>query len=411
MPEEPVAQQSPRTGLTRNVILLSLVSLLTDISSEMTLTFLPFFLANVLKQRTAIIGIVEGVADSTASLSQLFSGWLSDVAGKRKALAMLGYGLSAITKPLLYFARTWGWVFAVRFADRLGKGIRTAPRDALLAASTPESTRGFAFGIHRAADTAGAVIGLSAVALVIYLSQGGAELLHRLAFQRLVVVALVPGFLALAVLALVSEKAPPRRTTAAPRLSLEGMDSRFKWFLVAVTLFTLGNSSDAFLLLRAQNLGMSVLHVALLLVGFNAVYSGLSPVAGHWSDRVGRRRLILIGWTIYAATYAGFAAARSVWHVVALFGLYAVYYGAAQGAARALVADLVPDERRGTAYGVYNTAVGITALPASIIAGVLWQGAGGWHGFGPHAPFVFGALLAALAMVVLSLRVPPSRPT
>jgi len=394
------------TGLTRNVILLGLVSLLTDISSEMTLTFLPFFLANVLAAKTAVIGLIEGIADSTGSLSRLFSGWLSDLMGRRKGLALLGYGLSALSKPLLYFAGSWGTVLAVRFADRLGKGVRTPPRDALLAASNPKQARGLAFGFHRGADSAGAFIGLAVVALVIYLTQGGAPLLQRLAFQRLVLIALVPGFVALGVLALVQEISPQPRSLAPPRLSLSGMDARFRWFLVAVTLFTLGNSSDAFLLLRAQNLGLTVFQVALLLAGFNLFYAVLSPIMGRWSDRVRRRRVIVLGWAVYAATYLGFALARAPQQVIPLFFLYAVYYGLSEGAARALVADLVPQERRGTAYGLYSTAVGITALPASLIAGLLWQGLAAWKGFGPPAPFLFGAALAALAMLVFLTQVP-----
>jgi len=398
-----------RLGVSRNVLLLGLVSLLTDVSSEISVTFLPFFLANVLGVKTAVIGLIEGVAESTASLTRLGSGWLSDRWRARKALVVIGYGLSALSKPFLYFANVWSAVLGIRFADRVGKGIRASPRDALLAASAPPESRGFSFGFHRGADTAGALLGLLVVALVIYASQGWAAPLHEIAFRRLVLVAVVPGLLAVFVMLSVREVGP--RTARAKASDERGaaartsgdLGRRFPLFLVAAGLFSLANSSDAFVLLRTQNLGLSVAAIALVLAGFNLVYSVVSPFAGRWSDRLGRPVVIALGWGLYSATYLGFGLARSTWPVWPLFGLYAVYYGLAEGTARALVADLVPDERRGTAYGLYNTVVGATALPASLLAGLVWQGAGGWSGWGASAPFVLGSALAAAAVVVLAV--------
>ena len=392
-----------RGRVSRNVLVLGLVSFLNDISSEMTITILPLFLANVLGVRTPIIGLIEGVAETTASLTKIYAGWLSDRLRRRKALALAGYGVSALSKPLLYLADSWLFVGIIRFADRVGKGIRTAPRDALIADSTAAEHRGLSFGFHRALDTGGAVVGLLAAALVVYLSQRGSLTLARTTFQRLVLVAAIPGFLAVLLLMLgVKEVSPRQRHGEAPRLTLRGWDRRFYVFLSAVVLFTLGNSADAFLILRAQTLGIAAAWVAVLLVVQNATYTVVATPAGALSDRWGRYRLILLAWGIYALVYLGFAAATAAWQVWVLFAVYGVYYGIAEGVGKALVADVVDVEKRGTAYGLYNAAVGLTALPASVIAGVLWQGVGPWSGFGPSAPFVFGAVMAGLAVLVLS---------
>lgn len=392
-------------GIPRNVFVLGWVSLLTDISSEMTFSLLPLFMANVLGVKTAIIGLVEGLAEATASLTRILSGWLSDRLGKRKALAVAGYAFSSIAKPFLYFAQSWTTVLGVRFADRLGKGVRTAPRDALIADSTDDGRRGLGFGFHRAADTAGAFLGLAGVALIIWLAQGGGLDLERATYQKIVLIAVIPGFLAVAVLGMLVREStrPPRPDAKPPSLTLRGFDRRFKYYLLVVILFTLGNSSDAFLLLRAQNVGMSALLVALLLVVFNAVKAIVSTPAGALSDKVGRRSVIAFGWGLYALVYLGFALAKGPGNIWLLFALYGVYGGAAEGTERALVADLVSEEQRGTAYGVFNAAVGATLLPASIIAGVLWQGALGWGGLGPSAPFYFGAAMALIAVVLLAV--------
>ncbi len=389
--------------LPRNVWAVGFTSMFMDISSEMVLNILSLFLSNVLGVQTSIIGLIDGVAEATASILKLFSGWLSDRIGGRKWLAVIGYGLSAIFKPLFYFASSWGLVAGARWADRVGKGIRTAPRDALVADSVEQKMRGLAFGFHRAMDTTGAMVGLIIAALVVWLTQKNDLLLSRQTFQTIVLVSLIPAFLAVITLAFGARDVAVKDKREAPRISLKRMGKPFSIFLVIVSIFTLGNSADSFLVLRAQNLGISVLGILLMLAVFNLIYALVSTPAGSLSDRIGRRKLIIGGWLVYAVIYLGFAAARSSWHVWVLYALYGFYYGMAYGSANAWVADLVPEHLRGTAYGTYNAVIGLLAFPASFIAGVLWQGLGNWTGFGPSAPFLFGgvmALIAALLMVV-----------
>lgn len=393
----PPDKQNNLRQLPRNVWVVTATSLLTDISSEMLAYLIPLFLANILKTGTAVIGLIDGIAETTASLVKIYSGWLSDKLGKRKWLTVFGYSLSTIAKPFLYLAHTWGWVLGVRFADRLGKGIRTAPRDALIAGSVNERQRGLAFGLHRAGDTAGAFIGLLIATLIIWLTQAGSTQLQERTFHIIILVSIIPAVLAVLVLALGAREVSTGGNGKAPVLSLKGMDKRFKLFLVVVVLFTLGNSSDAFIILRGQERGMSLLQIMGMLMTFNLVYSLLSGPLGALSDRIGRRKLIIGGWIAYGLVYLGFALSKTGWQVWTLFGLYGIYYSAVEGTAKALVADLVPADKRGTAYGLFNAAVGLTALPASFIAGLLWQGAFGWDGFGAAAPFFFGASLALLA--------------
>ncbi len=384
------------TSLDRNVKVLGLVTLLNDLSSEVTVRTLPLFLANVLGVNTGIIGFIEGIAESTATLLKIVSGYLADRLGKKKTLTLWGYGLSGFTKPLLYFANTWGLVLAVRFLDRVGKGIRTAPRDALIAEVTPELHRGRAFGFNKAMDKLGAVVGLLLAAWVLSLMQSGEGTLTRAGYQALVLLAVIPGLAAVVILAAgvrepASSPGKPVRPSGIDFLGWKGLDSRFKVFLGIVILFTLGNSSDAFLMLRAQTVGFSTIEIFLLVAAFSLVVSFSSLPAGILSDRLGRRKLIISAWLIYALIYFGFAIATAAWHVGVLYILYGLYYGAFQGAASALVADLVPSDRRGTAYGHFNAAIGVTVFPASLIAGLLWQ----W--FSPAAPFFFGAALAFLS--------------
>ena len=391
-------KQNRLRRLPRNVWVLTITSLLNDISSEMLINLVPFFLANVLGVRTAIIGLIEGIAETTASLLKIFFGMLSDRFGRRKPFIVAGYALSAFTKPLLYFASAWGWVLGVRVADRVGKGIRTAPRDALIADSIGQNQRGLSFGLHRAGDTLGAFLGLGIATLIIWQTQSRSVFLTRDTFQTAVLISIVPAVLAVLVLALGAvEVTGTGKGVETKRLSLKEMDARFRYFLFVVVLFTLGNSSDAFILLRGQERGLTFLQVMGMTLTFNAIYTIFAGPLGAWSDRIGRRKLILGGWFAYGLVYLGFAFAQAGWQVWALFGLYGLYYAATEGAAKALVADLVPQMQRGTAYGLFNAAIGITALPASLIAGLLWQGAGTWMGFGASAPFFFGAGMALLS--------------
>ncbi len=398
MMNNPSQQGSKRSsrmgGLSRNVWVLTLVSFFTDISSDMVINLIPLFLTGVLKQSTAVVGVIEGVAETTASLMKIFSGGLSDKLGKRKALAVLGYGLSALSKPFLYFASTWGMVLGVRFADRLGKGVRTAPKEALLAESVSKEKRGLAFGVQRAGDTAGAFLGLLIATFIIWRTEANPNLLSRETFQWVVLASIIPGVLAVLILWLGARDVDVAQPKGAPVLSFKGLDRRFLAFLAITLLFTLGNSSDAFIILLGKDRGLTVLQVMAMLLTFNAIYTVLAGPAGALSDRIGRRKLILFGWLAYGLIYLGFALSKTGTAVWVWFGLYGIYYAMTEGAGKALIADLVPQEKRGTAYGLYAAAVGLAAFPASAIAGVLWTS------FGAASTFYFGAGLALLAGVL-----------
>jgi len=383
-------------GLNPNVFFLGIVSLLTDISSEMIFTLVPLFLFNVLSIGTPIIGLVGGLSESADAIFRIFSGWLSDRVGKRKPLAVWGYSLSTIAKPFMYLATSWGAVLAIKLSDRVGKGIRTSPRDALVADSVSAGERGRGFGLHRAMDTFGAFLGLAIAAVIIYQVQGGELGLSLKTYQWLVVVGVVPAVLAVLVLLFFVRDRRSSAGNTGSQVGLKrtgGFDTRFKLFLAIMAVFTLGNSSDFFVILRAQNLGSSVLSVVLMLVVFNLTYTVTALPAGILSDRLGRRWVITLGWFIYALVYLGFALASELWQVWLLFAGYGVYYGVVEGVARAFVADLVPEKKRGTAYGLYHGVAGLALLPASLIAGWLWQA------YSPAAPFYFGAGLAFLAML------------
>lgn len=394
-------------SLPRNIWAVSITSFLTDISSEMIINLLPLFLFNVLGVRTSIIGLIEGIAEATSSLLKLFSGWLSDRIGNRKWVAVVGYGLSALAKPFFYFSSTWQSIAAVRWADRVGKGIRTAPRDALVADSVNAKQRGLAYGFHRAADTAGAVIGLLIALFVVWSVQQGASKLSISTFQTLVLVSLVPAILGVLVLIFMSKDTPVDSKQPLPKFHIRRLGKPFLTFLIIIAIFDLGNSADAFLILRAQERGLTIAGILTMLIGFNVVYALLSTPAGSLSDRVGRRRVLVAGWLLYAAVYLGFAFAQTAQSIWILYILYGAYYGLTYGTAKAMVADIVPDALRGTAFGTYNATIGLIDLPASLIAGILWQGIGSWAGFGPSAPFLFGFAMALVATSALIIWHPP----
>lgn len=396
-----VEEKKGLAQLPRNVWAVSATSFFMDISTEMIVNILPLFLANVLGVKTHIIGIIEGIAEATASLLKVFSGWLSDKLRGRKWIAVAGYGLSTLAKPFFYFAASWEAVAGVRWADRVGKGIRTAPRDALVADSVTPQTRGLAFGFQRAADTAGAMLGLLIALGVVWLAQANEVSLNVSTFRTLVLISIVPSVLAVLALAIGTRDVPVKGQRALPKFGFRSLGKPFMVFLGIVGLFDLGNSSDAFLVLRAQERGLSVTGVLAMLVAFNFVYMFLSTPAGKLSDRVGRKKMIAAGWAVYAVVYLGVAAAQQAWQMFALHIVYGFYYALAYSTAKAMVADLVPENLRGTAYGTYNAVLGLLDFPASLIAGVLWQGIGGWSGFGPSAPFLFGAGMAGLAALLL----------
>ena len=400
MLEQPIDRTERKIfGFNLNVFFLGIVSLLTDISSEMIFTLVPLFLSNVLGAATTIVGLAGGISDSVDSLFRIAGGWLSDKFRKRKLLLVTGYSVSTVVKPLMYIASTWGLVVGVRFLDRVGKGIRSSPRDALVAASVSKGERGKAFGLHRAMDTAGAFIGLAAAAYIIYVVQGGGLKLSLEAYRWIVLVGVIPAVLAVLVLILfVREKTTPANNDPRPATPVRFADhfeKRFRIFLVIMAVFTLGKSSDFFVILRAQNLEVPLIQVTLMLVLLNITYSLVSIPAGMLSDKLGRRRVIIVGWFIYALVYLGFALATNLWSVWLLFAGYGIYQGVVEGVARAFVADLVAEPRRGTAYGLYHGVVGLLALPASLIAGWLWEIAS------PAAPFYFGAGLAFVSAIGL----------
>lgn len=389
LPHQVEEKPDNSSSLPRNVKLLGTVSLVNDIASEMIYPLMPQFLLGVLGGNRFHLGIIEGVADSVASLLKLWSGAWSDRAGQRKAFVVIGYTLAATTRPLIGIAFAPWQLFAARTADRIGKGIRTSPRDALIAESTPASIRGRAYGFHRAMDHLGAAIG-PLIATAFLLMWPG----H---LRTLFLITLVPG---LAVVALVvwGLRDPPSLTKSHERLrlSLKPFDGNFRLYLVALVVFTLGNSSDAFLLVRAGELGVPAAMLPLLWCAFHVVKSVGNVLAGRAVDRIGPRPLIFTGWAVYAGIYIAFSQASAAWHVWVLFLLYGLFYALTEPAEKTLVTLLVGGERKGLAFGWFNFAIGIAALPSSLIFGWLYEQHGVTVAFG------WGAGLAILAAVILS---------
>ena len=389
--------------LPRNVVAIGLVSLLNDASSEIIYPLLPVFLTVSLGASAEAIGIIEGLAESISSLLKLFAGYLSDRLGQRKWLVVGGYALASLFRPLLGFANNWQQVLAIRLTDRVGKGVRTSPRDAMIADTVAVEQRGLAFGFHRAMDHAGAVIGPLLGYLLVVLLVSNANAPAKGEFTRIFLLASVPAFLAVLVAVFFMRESPVPKPQAAkmPKLSLRGFDTNFKKFLVILGLFTLSNSSDSFLILRARTAGVSIALVPLLWAAHHGTKVLSSLWGGDLSDRLGRKRLIVSGWVLYAAVYAGFAFVQAEISVWILFLIYGVYFGLAEGAEKALVADLVRPEQRGTAYGLYNLAFGITVFPASLLMGIIWD----WKG--PTAAFLVSAALGTTAAVLLLILVRP----
>lgn len=386
--------------LPRNVFAISLVSLLNDASSEIIYPLLPLFLSATLGASPAVIGTIEGAAESVSSLLKLFSGYFSDRRGKRKGLVVFGYALASFARPLLAFATTWYQVLAIRMTDRVGKGIRSAPRDAMIADAAAVEERGLAFGFHRAMDHAGAVIGPLLSFALIYLIADNRNQPATDDFTLIFLFASIPALAAVIVVSFFVRESHVQRESGMglmekPRFTLRGFDGNFKRFLVIVALFTLSNSSDAFLLLRAREAGVSVATIPLLWAALHASKVLSSLVGGDLSDRIGRKTLIVSGWLLYAAVYLGFAYVSNVGEAWALFLIYGIYFGLVEGAEKALVADLVRPEQRGTAYGLYNLAFGITVFPASLLMGALWS----WRG--AATAFITSAVIGAAAAVLL----------
>ena len=387
-----MTDQPARSRLGRNVIALGAVSFLTDVSSEMIYPLLPVFLTAVLGADASFIGAIEGAAETTAALLKLASGWWSDRVRKRKPLVVLGYGIASVMRPLVAIAQTATQVLFIRVFDRVGKGIRNAPRDALISESVDPSIRGRAFGYHRAMDNAGGILGpLIAFAVLTW---------HFAAIRTVFWLAAIPAALSLVVLVAFVRDVP---RAAAPPASgaldlTQALGSRFWRVLGVIFLFTLGNSTDAFLLLRANQLGVPVALAPILWAALHVVKTASNIPGGSLSDRIGRRPTLIAGWLLYAAVYFGFARATAMWEAWALFAAYGVFFGLTEGSERALVADMVPPERRGTAFGWYNLAIGLGALPASLLFGLVWDRAGAPVAFAMGAGL---ALAAAVGMVLV----------
>jgi len=387
-------------NLSGNVFALSLVSLLNDTSSDIIYPLLPAFLALTLGASPFAIGLIEGFAESVAAFLKLFSGYLSDKFDSRKLPVFLGYSLASIARPLLAFVGSWQQVLFVRVTDRVGKGIRGAPRDAIIAASVPEGKRGLAFGFNRAADHLGAVIGpIVAFLLLSYYAADTSSPTAR-EYQQVFLYASVPVVIGLFVIVFfvkeTKQNKPEEEISVTPiKLSLKEFDGNFKRFLIVVAIFTLSNSTDAFLLLRAEQTGIApaVLPLLWMALHLSKVFSSL--IFGDLSDKVGRKTLIFSGWILYALVYAGFAFVSAPWQTWALFLIYGVFFGMTEGVEKALVADLVPKEKRGTAYGFYNLAFSITVFPASIIFGAIWTT------FGAETAFLTSAVISICAAVFL----------
>jgi len=392
--------------LPRNVFAISLVSLLNDASSEIIYPLLPIFISSSLGASARAIGVIEGTAESISSLLKLFAGYLSDRWRQRKLLVVSGYALAALARPLLAFATTWHHVLAIRLTDRMGKGVRTAPRDAMIADAVDVDQRGIAFGFHRAMDHGGAVIGPLLGFLLVYFLISNRDAPSRAEFKWVFLWAAVPAIAAVLVaMFFMRESQLAAAEPAGPRsLSLRGFDGNFKRFLLILALFTLSNSTDGFLILRARSVGVSIPDSLLLWAAHHAMKVLSSLWGGDLSDRLGRKRLIVSGWILYAAVYAGFAFAAHQISIWVLFLVYGIYFGLAEGAEKALVADLVQPAQRGTAYGLYNLAFGITVFPASLLMGIIWD----WKG--PTTAFLASAALGATAAFLLLLLVKTNPP-
>jgi MFS family permease len=406
--------------LPRNVFSISLVSLFNDASSEIIYPVLPLFLALTLGASRAEIGLIEGAAESLSGFLKLFSGYFSDRRGRRKGMVVFGYGLASIARPLIGLATHWPQVFAIRMADRFGKGVRSAPRDAMIADAAAPEERGLAFGFQRAMDHAGAVIGPLIAYAVLSLIAANREAPTAENYKTLFLLASIPALFAMlvAIFAVRESGYAARGNTASgnatsglaveaspaskPHLTLRGFDSNFKRFLVIVALFTLSNSSDAFLLLRAQQAGVSAALIPLLWAALHVSKVVSSVLGGDLSDRLGRKTMIVAGWALYAAVYLAFAFVSSATEAWILFLIYGIYFGLTEGTEKALVTDLVRPNQRGTAFGLYNLAFSITVLPASLLMGWLWD----WRG-APTA-FITSAVVGSTATLLLALTVSPS---
>jgi len=384
-----------KLGISKNVFVLGLVSFFNDVASEMIYPIVPIFLTSVLGAPVAVVGLIEGIAESTASVLKVVSGWLSDKFRKRKPFVIAGYSFSAISKIILSLAYSWPFVLFARFVDRFGKGTRTSARDALIAESSGTLARGRSFGFHRALDTLGAVVGPLIALLAIKFLDNNFRLIFFLAF--------IPACIGvLLLIVFVKEKRKEENLSPALNFNWRNLDSSFKIFLLISFIFALGNSSDAFLILRAQNLGLSVVLVVLAYVLFNFTYAIFSMPAGIISDKIGPKKVLLSGFLLFSVIYLFFGLTNASFILWLLFPFYGIYMALTEGIGKAYISNLVPQEKAGTAFGIYQTTIGLCTFFASLIAGLLWTY------IGVSAPFIFGSVMAvisALLFVILEKKI------
>jgi MFS family permease len=379
----------------KNIYILGLISMFTDISSEMIYPLIPAFLVSIGANKT-VVGLIEGIAESTASVFRIFFGRLSDRLGKRKIFVFFGYGLSAITKPLLYLAHIWPFVLIIRFVDRVGKAVRTPARDALISCSAKTTHKGTAFGIHRAMDTLGAIFGPLAAMFVLASFHNNVRFVFLFSF--------IPAIIAMVFIRLVREIKTGYRPTATVAHGYSIKNRPFIIFLVANIVFTLGNSSNAFLILKAREVGLSIVMIPLIWIVYNCSYAITAPIFGVWSDRIGRKPFIIVSFICYAVIYFLFGISKDLWIIWILFGAYGLYYGLSEGIFRAYIADLVEPERRATAYGLFNTGIGLALFPASLIMGMIWDSLGSRWAFLVSAGFSLLGFFIFVASLVSKKR-------
>ncbi len=374
-----------------NVILLGLVSFFSDISAEMVYPIIPLYLTAVFGATPALVGVIEGIAESLASLLKVFSGYITDKRGKKKPVAFVGYAAGLVYKAALIFAGSWVGVLGARVIDRAGKGIRTAPRDVMVSESADKNQMGKAFGIHKALDMAGSAIGII-ISYLLLKNAGG-----NFAYKELFAISIIPAVFGLLMFFFIKEKKEHSQVTKREPFwqNMKKLDGQLKLYLMVAFLFTLGNSSNTFLLLRAKNVGFDDTSVILLYFIFNLTASILSIPLGKLSDKIGRKKLLVAGYLVFSSVYFGFAFASSQAVIVAVFVLYGLYTAMITGVERAFIAEISPKELKGTMLGMHSTVVGIALLPASVIAGLLWDG------FGAPAPFLFGSGMSLAAALIL----------
>lgn len=383
-------KMEPKKKGLGNVFYVGLLSFFGGISQDIFVPILPLYLANVLGFDKAFIGASEGLVTAGASVFRMVAGLLTDRFGKKKPYIFLGYFFSLVARPLLALTTVSSAILGLRFLDGIGKGMKDTPKDALIAASTQEHNRGKGFGIARMLDTFGSVVGPLILFALLYVLKDSPTKYHIILFATA-----IPLFVTLAILQFKVKEAPTTEKSLTPTAAV-ALPRSFYWFLGIMLVFSLGNSSDAFLILRAQNLGVVLLAIPLVYALFNFVYASASVPLGSLSDRIGREKVIVLGWLAYALAYFGFALANASYQIWFLFAFYGLYYATTEGVAKAFVADMVSADHRGRAYGIYNTAIGVITLPASFIAGLLWDS------ISPAAPFYFGAILSLIACILLA---------